>query len=107
MNKSRVNYMLDVVIGLSFLLAGLTGIAFLFMGSGGYQGGRNPGFETVWLGIEREVWSDLHTLGSLVMMAGVGMHLVLHLKWIVCVTKQMLPKLPSLRRKEEQCEITA
>jgi len=107
MNKAKVNYLLDIVIGLSFLMAGITGVAFLFMGSDGYQGGRNPGFSTMWLGLARETWSDLHTLGSLVMMAGVGLHLVLHFKWLACVTKQMLPKLPQLRRREEQCEVTA
>lgn len=105
MNKVKMNYLLDVVIGLAFLLSAATGIAFLFLGSGGYQGGRNPGFQTVWLGLSREVWSDLHTLGSLVMIAGIGAHLILHWKWIVCVTKQMLPKLPTLRKRQEQCQV--
>ncbi len=101
MNKVKMNYLLDVVIGLAFLLSAATGIAFLFLGSGGYQGGRNPGFQTVWLGLSREVWSDLHTLGGLVMIAGIGAHLILHWKWIVSVTKQMLPKLPTLRKRQE------
>lgn len=105
MNKVKLNYWLDIVIGLAFLVAALTGIAFLFLGSGGYQGGRNPAFQTVFLGISREVWSNLHTLGSLVMIAGVGMHLILHWKWIVCVTKQMLPKLPVLRKREAECAV--
>jgi hypothetical protein len=105
MNKVKMNYLLDVVIGLAFLLSAVTGIAFLFLGSGGYQGGRNPGFQTVWLGLGREVWSDLHTLGSLVMIAGIGAHLILHWKWIVCVSKQVMPKLPTLRKREEQCQV--
>jgi len=106
MNKVKMNYMLDMVIALAFLLSAITGIAFLFLGSGGYQGGRNPAFLTSFLGISRDVWSDLHTLGGLVMTAGVGAHLVFHWKWITCVTKQMLPKLPTLR-KDEQCEVIA
>ncbi len=104
MNKVKMNYLLDVVIAVAFLLSALTGIAFLFMGSGGYQGGRNPAFLTSFLGLSREVWSDLHTLGSLVMITGVGVHLVFHWKWIVCVTRQVLPKWPTLRKKE-QCEV--
>ena len=105
MSKVKMNYLLDVVIGLAFLLSAATGIAFLFLGSGGYQGGRNPAFQMAFLGVSREVWDDLHTLGSLVMIAGVGAHLLLHWKWIVCVTKQILPKLPTLRKREEQCQV--
>ena len=105
MSKTKLNYLLDVVIGVAFALSAATGVAFLFMGSGGYQGGRNPGFSTALLGLSRETWSDLHTWGSLVMMAGVAVHLVLHWKWIVCVTKQMMPALP--RRAGERCEVMA
>ncbi|MBN2006079.1 MAG: DUF4405 domain-containing protein [Anaerolineae bacterium] len=105
MNKVKMNYLLDVVIGLAFLVSAITGVAFLFLGSGGYQGGRNPVFQTAFLGIERTVWSDLHTLGSLVMIAGVGVHLILHWNWIVCVTKQMLPKMPSLSKSKEECPL--
>ncbi len=106
MNKAKLNYLLDVVIGLAFALSGATGIAFLLMGSGGYQGGRNPNFATALLGISRETWSDLHTWASLVMITGVAVHIVLHWKWIVCLTKKMMPSLP--RRTEEQvCEVIA
>jgi hypothetical protein len=103
MSKARLNYLLDAVIGAAFALSAVTGVAFLFMGSGGYQGGRNPNFATALLGLSREAWSDLHTWASLVMVAGVVVHLVLHWKWIVCVTKQMAPRLP--RRTEESCEV--
>lgn len=106
MNKVKLNYLLDGVIGLAFLLVALTGIAFLFLGAGGYQGGRNAAFQTVFLGLSREVWSDLHTLGGLVMIAGVGVHLIFHWNWIVCVTKQMLPKLPAPRKREEECAVS-
>ena len=105
MNKAKLNYMLDAVIGVAFLVSAVTGVAFLLMGSGGYQGGRNPNFATSLLGIARETWSDLHTWGSLVMIAGVVVHLVLHWKWIVCVTKNMLPARP--RRTQESCEVAA
>jgi cytochrome b subunit of formate dehydrogenase len=90
MSKTKLNYLLDAVIAFAFLLSALSGIVFLFAGSGGYQGGRNPDFRTEVLGISREVWSDLHTWVSLVMIAGVGIHLVLHWDWIVCMTKRMV-----------------
>jgi hypothetical protein len=105
MNKTKLNYLLDGVIGLAFAFSGVTGMAFLLMGEGGYQGGRNPGFATGLLGLSRGTWSDLHTWASLVMIAGVVVHVALHWRWIVCVTAKMLPSLP--RRAEEQvCEVT-
>jgi hypothetical protein len=104
-NEAKLNYLLDMVIGLAFALSGATGIAFLLMGSGGYQGGRNPDFKTALLGLSRGTWDDLHTWTSLVMIAGVLVHLVLHWRWIVCVTKKMLPSLPR-RANEQVCEVT-
>lgn len=108
MSKVKLNYLLDLVIGLAFLLSGLTGIAFLVMGDGGYQGGRNLSFQVAFLGISRAVWSDLHTLTSLVMIAGIVVHVVFHWDWIVCMTRKFMPKLPEFRKqKEQQCEVIA
>jgi cytochrome b subunit of formate dehydrogenase len=90
MSKTKLNYWLDGVIALALILSALSGIVFLFAGSGGYQGGRNPGFQTEILGISRTIWSDLHTWVSLVMIAGVAIHMVLHWEWIVCTTRCML-----------------
>lgn len=109
MNKSKLNYLIDVVIGLAFALSGATGLAFLLMGSGGYQGGRNPGYATALLGLSRQTWSDLHTWASVVMVVGVVVHFAFHWKWIVCVTKKMLPSLPrrANRPQEQVCEVIA
>lgn len=106
MNKTRLNYWLDVVIVLAFLMSALTGVAFLFMGSGGYQGGRNAGYVNVFLGLERAMWSDLHTLGSLVLIVGIGVHLIFHWKWIASVSKRVFPKLPH-RVREQSYDVTA
>jgi hypothetical protein len=103
MNKTKLNYLLDAVIGLAFVLSAMTGMAFLLMGDGGYRGGRNPDFATALLGIDRSTWSDLHTWASLVMIGGVVVHLALHWKWIVCVTRQIVRSRP--RPTREQCEV--
>jgi len=105
MSKTKLNYWLDAVIALAFILSALSGVVFLFAGSGGYQGGRNPGFQTEILGISRTIWSDLHTWVSLVMIAGVAIHLVLHWEWIICMTRRVLegPERAALRREREAC----
>jgi len=109
MNKTKLNYLLDAVIGLAFLLSGATGVAFLLMGEGGYQGGRNAGFATALLGLSRGTWNDLHTWAGLVMLAGIAVHIVLHWKWIVCTTRKMLPSLPrrTAQAQEQVCEVIA
>ena len=92
MKKVNLYYFLDAVIGLAFVLSAVSGIAFIVMGEGGYQGGRNSAFATVFLGIPRSSWSDLHLLTSLVMITGVLLHIVLHWKWIVYATKHLIPE---------------
>jgi hypothetical protein len=105
MNKAKLNYWLDAVIGAAFLISAATGLAFLLMGSGGYQGGQNPNFRTALMGLSRNTWSDLHTLASIVMIVGVLVHLVFHWTWVVCMTRKMLPA-PSRRVvQEEVCEV--
>jgi hypothetical protein len=102
-NKARLNYVLDAVIALAFILSSLSGIAFMLMGSGGYQGGRNPGFQTELLGISRTNWSDLHALTGVVMIAGALVHLVFHWNWIVCMTTRLLK--PARRQTQEACPV--
>ena len=104
MTKAKLNYALDVLLAVALLLSAVTGIVLWLGGSsGGYQGGNNPAFQTTLLGIARETWKDLHTLSSLVMVAGVTLHLVLHWKWIVCMTKQLLSR-PASRRKPQETQ---
>jgi len=90
MNKTSQNYWLDIVIGIAFVASFVTGIAFLFMGVGGYLGGRNSAYAASFLGIARDMWRSLHTFTSFVMAAGVGLHLVFHFRWIMYVTKRKL-----------------
>jgi hypothetical protein len=104
MSKVRLNYLLDALIGAAFVISTLTGMAFLLMGSGGYQGGRNADFRGALLGLSRATWSDLHTWTSLVLVAGVLAHLVLHWRWIVCVTKRLLPS-RQLKGEDARCEV--
>jgi hypothetical protein len=102
-NKAQFNYVLDAVIALAFILSTLSGLVFMFAGSGGYQGGSNPNFQAEMLGIDRSTWSDLHALTSLVMIAGVFAHLVFHWSWIVCMTKRLFK--PGRRQVQEVCPV--
>ena len=103
-NKAKTRFALDSVIAVAFALSALSGIVMLLV-PGGYEGGRNPNYgrEILWLGHHQ--WSDLHTWGSLVMIAGVLVHVALHWKWIVCMVKKGL----ALERKgpsQVACPVT-
>jgi len=99
-NKARIHYALDAVIALAFILSAVSGVV-LWLGGGGYQGGRNPAYQVTILGLGRAAWNDLHFWTSLVMMAGVGLHLALHWRWIVCMTRGLLPS--PRRQVQESC----
>jgi cytochrome b subunit of formate dehydrogenase len=89
-NKARINYFVDIIIAVSFVLVAVSGMILFFGGSGGYQGGRNPHYGSEILGFSRLLWKDLHDWGGIVMLGGVFLHLVLHWKWIVCMTRNLL-----------------
>jgi cytochrome b subunit of formate dehydrogenase len=87
--KAKLNYTIDVIIGLAFILSALSGLVLFFV-PGGYQGGLNPYYLQPALLLNVRTWKTLHTWGSIAMIAGVGAHLVLHWSWIVCVSKRLV-----------------
>ena len=91
-NRTRINWALDFAVFISALLAGLTGVYFLFFASGGYQGGRNP-LHDVTLFFSRSTWSDLHVWGGVSMILIVVIHLMYHLNWVLNMGRKMLKAL--------------
>ena len=79
--QTRNNWLIDAAVFTGAIFAAITGIYFLFLPSGGYQGGRNP-----WYGVtilfERHTWDDLHTWGGALMIAAVAIHFALHWPWV-------------------------
>ena len=88
MNKAKLNYWIDLVIALAFVFSAISGIVFLFPVA---ESGRA-------LGVTYGVWDQIHIWGSLLMIAGVLAHLVLHWKWMVAMTKKtFLPQRKPVR----------
>ena len=77
----RRNWQVDLGLFLAALGASLTGVYFLILPVGGYQGGRNPFYGITFL-FERETWDLLHTWTGVAMIAAAFIHLVLHWSWI-------------------------
>jgi hypothetical protein len=91
MKRAKLNYWVDVSIGVSFILSAVSGLVFLLPVNS------VSGLNSI-LSISYPFWDQLHTWSSLVMIAGVLAHLVLHWKWIVGMTKKTL--LPARKPKE-------
>jgi uncharacterized membrane protein len=87
--RTRTNWLINASVFIGGVIAGLSGIYFLFIPSGGYQGGRN-----VLYGIQilfsRTTWDDLHTWGGVIMIGAVALHIVIHWDWIVMMVKRLL-----------------
>jgi len=85
---AKVNVVVNFIIALSFLLAALSGIYFLFFTSGGYEGGNNLAYDQGLL-FSRTTWDLIHTWSGVVMV-GVGVvHFAIHWRWVVNVTRRL------------------
>ena len=87
-SKAKLNFVVDAMILVAFLAATVSGVVLLTMPHGGYQGGRNPYYGQAVLFLTRDGWNDVHVWGSLAMIVGIAVHVVLHWRWIVCMVKR-------------------
>jgi hypothetical protein len=74
---------------ISGLASAISGIYFLYLPVGGYQGGRNP-YYGIRILFDRHVWDDIHTWASVVIIALVAVHIPLHWGWIIKMTRNGL-----------------
>jgi len=85
MNKLKLNYVVDLLMLISFLVTGISGIiASVFVPGGFPQAGKQ-----LFLGISRRVWMDMHGIAGYMVIILVFVHLILHWNWIHQVTKIM------------------
>jgi len=83
MNKAKINYFIDIGLGLSFIICFITGIIkwpglIRLIGVNAYRN------------LNIRFLSTLHDFSGLIMGILVIIHIVLHWKWIVSMTKSML-----------------
>ena len=87
-SKAKLNFVVDAMILVAFLAATVSGVVLLTVPHGGYQGGRNPYYGQAVLFLTRDGWNDVHVWGSLAMIVGIAVHVVLHWRWIVWMVKR-------------------
>ncbi len=83
MNRyGRLNLALNLVLGLSFLLAAGSGVVLLFL-----PHGREAAVTLLWA---RRSWDILHTWSGTLMIIAAILHIGIHWKWITKVTRNMV-----------------
>jgi hypothetical protein len=87
--QTRTNWLIDAAVFLGGIVAALSGVYFLFLPSGGYQGGRNPAYGITIL-FDRYSWSDLHVWGGVIMIAAIAVHFVIHWQWVKMMVRRMI-----------------
>lgn len=90
--QTRNNWLIDAAVFIGALVAVITGIYFLFLPSGGYQGGRNPMYGVTIL-FSRNTWDDLHTWFGALMIATVIVHFAIHWSWVKGTARRMAKSL--------------
>lgn len=88
MRRVKFNAIVNIIgfAALTVLAAtGLVELLFLPPGTGGRGRGGEPSVTV--LGLGRHDWGDIHNVAGVVFLAIVGLHLVLHWRWIRCLPK--------------------
>lgn len=81
MKKAKLDFWVDVAIGIAGLGSAITGLILLLPAD------LSAGI----LGISLRAWSSMHTWCSLAALVGVGVHLALHWRWLTSMARQMRP----------------
>ncbi|KAA3659569.1 MAG: DUF4405 domain-containing protein [Chloroflexi bacterium] len=103
MNKVKQNYYVDTIIGTAFLFTAISALVFLIpTGWINFSVSTTP---TV-LGVDFGVWQFLHKWAGIAMLIGVVVHQLLHWKWIVTMTKKVLPGFKPPNRKQTEAPQT-
>lgn len=96
--QTQRNWWIVATLFSSAVVAALSGIYFLFLPIGGYQGGRNP-YYNLRIIFQRQTWDDLHTWGGIVMIGIVIFHLAVHSSWVVSMSRKVWNELTERNRR--------
>lgn len=86
--RTKHNWLVDAALFGGAVTAVVTGLYFLFLPSGGFQGGRNAAYGITIL-FNRQTWDDLHTWGGVLMIATAVVHLAIHWSWVQLMARRI------------------
>ena len=81
--KAKINYVVDVIILITFVISTLSGFGLM-------RPKEERAVETpITIDSSRAMIIDIHILNSFLMVAAILIHLVLHWKWMVAMSRNM------------------
>jgi hypothetical protein len=86
MERARLNYWIDVVLLVAFIIVTVSGFVLKFAFVSAQPG---VGRGILFLGTSKIAWLPWHTLSGIAMTVLVFVHLVLHFNWIKVMTKTL------------------
>lgn len=88
MNKQKINFWVDAVLAVSFVITAVSSlIIFFFLPDGIRQGGIQE-----FLNVTKRTWSEWHKWSGLIFIAFALLHFILHIDWIKGVAKNLFHK---------------
>lgn len=90
---AKINIFVDTVIAFSFLCCVISGVYFLFAPTGGFQAGRNAGWDPGIL-FSRTTWDLIHTWPGAALIIAAITHLYIHWGWLTKVTGKLVRQAP-------------
>jgi cytochrome b561 len=85
--KQKVNYIIDVLLVFCLIGITITGLVLAFAFESGMP---RIGHTITFLGTQKIDWLPWHKYFGLGMIALMFVHLILHWKWMIAMTKKML-----------------
>ena len=90
MRKSTQNYIVFIGLFVLGLIETVSGFILWFaLPKGGGYGGRLGGGGAEFWSLSRHTWIDIHNWAAIAIVALIIIHLILHWKWVVCMTKRL------------------
>jgi uncharacterized membrane protein YphA (DoxX/SURF4 family) len=90
LRQATRNYVLVVILFLLGIVEIVSGFVMwlVLRGGQGYMGGRGLDSEATFLW-SRDTWIDMHAVVGVILVVVVVIHLILHRKWILRMTKRL------------------
>ncbi len=91
MTKNKLNFIVDSLAFVAFLIAAKTGLIIFFFLPAGIQRG---GYQEFW-GIQKSTYSAIHDWAGIILAVLVIVHIVSHWQWITFTIKSFFQKPPA------------
>ncbi len=86
MVKPKINYWIDIIMFVGFLITAVTGVVLFFMPKGPRSS------LSSFLGIIKHTWGEIHNGVGIGLIIVVLIHFILHWNWFVCMTRNIFKK---------------